>query len=59
MIEFNGDEIKITVSIGVSILAASDTRYEDLIARSDEALYDAKGSGRNCVKIRSNLSHCA
>ncbi len=59
VIEFNGDEIKITVSIGVSILAASDTRYEDLIARSDEALYDAKGSGRNCVKIRSNLSHCA
>ena len=59
VIEFNGDKIKITVSIGVSVLAACDTRYEDLIARSDDALYEAKGAGRNCVKTRTNLSHCA
>ena len=50
IIDFNGDDIKLTASLGVSILSSNDLRYEDLIARADEALYEAKAHGRNCVK---------
>ena len=39
---------KITVSIGISILKPADT-VEDFIMRADDALYKAKGSGRNRV----------
>ncbi|MGJ8690881.1 MAG: GGDEF domain-containing protein [Thalassotalea sp.] len=55
LIDFNGDEIKITASIGVAILCSSDLRYEDLIARTDEGLYEAKANGRNCVKSIGSL----
>ncbi len=46
--------LKCTVSIGVSMLEEkkSDTG-EKLLKRSDEALYQAKGSGRNKVVISS------
>ena len=59
IISFNGDDLKISASIGVSILAPSDKRYESLISRTDEALYEAKANGRNCVKILPSLSKCA
>ena len=39
----------ITVSVGISLLRASDTP-ETLIERADQALYRAKDSGRNNVK---------
>ncbi len=44
------DEVgKITCSFGVSCLAKEDT-LSDFISRVDEALYQAKRTGRNCVK---------
>ena len=42
----------ITVSMGVSSFKKGDTK-ESLIKRSDEALYDAKAGGRNCVAVSS------
>ena len=41
----------ITISAGVSHTESNSDRVEDLIRRADQALYDAKGKGRNCVVI--------
>lgn len=45
-----GEPIPVTVSVGVTHLTPDDT-MESLIKRADVALYDAKASGRNRVKI--------
>lgn len=46
---FESTPIKISVSVGVAKMQASDTRYEDLIARTDALMYQAKQKGRNTV----------
>jgi len=46
--ECGGQSINITVSMGISILEESDTQ-EDFFKRADDALYQAKESGRNQV----------
>ncbi len=40
-------EVRLTVSVGAATLTREDARIEDLLRRSDEALYAAKTSGRN------------
>ncbi|MCL2473295.1 MAG: sensor domain-containing diguanylate cyclase [Alphaproteobacteria bacterium] len=40
-----------TVSIGAAQLSAGDANFDDLIKRADEALYEAKNSGRNKVVV--------
>jgi len=47
---FDEHTIKVTVSIGMTSLSKEDD-LNSLIKRSDEALYSAKGAGRNCVII--------
>ncbi len=42
-------EISVTVSIGISVGGRLGDTAEGLIRRADEALYEAKRSGRNCV----------
>ncbi|MGN0167827.1 MAG: GGDEF domain-containing protein [Acetatifactor sp.] len=41
----------VTVSIGISMekLTCENLRYENLLLKADEALYQAKRAGRNCV----------
>ncbi|MEE3221066.1 MAG: GGDEF domain-containing protein, partial [Planctomycetota bacterium] len=46
---FRGDELHVTVSIGVAEAVASDTA-KDLVVHADECLYRAKEAGRNCVR---------
>ncbi len=46
----SGAELAMSVSIGVSMLADSDTP-ESLFARADQALYQAKDNGRNQVCV--------
>lgn len=41
--------IAVTISAGIAEYHAEMTRYEDLIKAADDALYQAKGSRRNCV----------
>jgi two-component system, cell cycle response regulator len=41
----------VTISIGISEFPASGAEMDDLIKRADEALYRAKGEGRNRVCI--------
>jgi len=43
--------VRVSISIGVSWFAPSDTTYEDVIKRSDEAMYRAKAEGKNCARI--------
>lgn len=44
------DDVQVSASIGVAELALSESSSE-LLKRADDALYDAKGSGRNRVII--------
>ena len=46
-----GDVIQFTVSLGVAELSESVSDIQALLCAADEALYEAKASGRNCVKV--------
>jgi diguanylate cyclase (GGDEF)-like protein len=50
----SGAELAMTVSIGVSVLADSDSPVS-LFARADQALYNAKRNGRNQVCVAEPL----
>jgi diguanylate cyclase (GGDEF)-like protein len=44
--------IKITISIGAATFPGKGIKsYEDLVDQADQALYNAKDKGRNCVVI--------
>jgi diguanylate cyclase (GGDEF)-like protein len=45
-----GNEIKVTISCGVSCYPEGVLTKEALFAAADRALYEAKSAGRNCVK---------
>ena len=42
--------LRVTVSVGSASLIAGETGSE-MLHRSDEALYDAKRGGRDCVRL--------
>lgn len=45
----NGEELKITVSLGVAVLGKNINSIAEMLKRADVALYEAKQSGRNRV----------
>jgi len=45
----NNININVTVSIGVTHLSNTRTSFDELYKAADEALYEAKNSGRNCI----------
>jgi diguanylate cyclase (GGDEF)-like protein len=47
---FEGEDIPITVSIGVSMMLDEALTPSEFIKRVDEKLYEAKSDGRNCVR---------
>ena len=47
---FGGHEVKITLSIGISLFPENGDTSKTLLKRADEALYLAKNSGRDCFK---------
>jgi diguanylate cyclase (GGDEF)-like protein len=47
----NNIEFNVTISIGITEYIQNET-IDKFIERTDEALYDAKKSGRNCIKIK-------
>jgi diguanylate cyclase (GGDEF)-like protein len=46
-----GNEVFVTVSIGVSLLPADTDRVEDLLKHADTAMYRAKEDGRNTLRF--------
>jgi len=48
-VAFGDRLIPLTVSIGLAVQLETDRSIEQILARADEALYRAKGSGRNRV----------
>lgn len=53
---FNGSAIRATASIGAAAWDGKES-LDILLARADKALYKAKKSGRNCVKISSQARY--
>jgi len=50
---FEGHEVSITTSIGATQLRASDASFDEIFARADKALYQAKADGRNKTRLIS------
>jgi diguanylate cyclase (GGDEF)-like protein len=50
-VSFEGQEIPISVSVGVCVLPAEECDTNDLMKNADAALYEAKASGRNCFRV--------
>lgn len=48
---FDASPVKISLSVGIAQSQHSDIMPNDLIARADAALYEAKKAGRDQVKI--------
>ena len=47
---FEGEEIPITVSVGVSTMSGEATTATEFIKSADVAMYKAKSDGRDCVR---------
>ncbi len=52
----SGDSVALTVSIGIAGLETEALSAEALVARADEALYIAKGQGRNRTRRYAQIS---
>jgi diguanylate cyclase (GGDEF)-like protein/PAS domain S-box-containing protein len=46
-------EVGVTASFGIASVESHTPDLETVIRLADEALYDAKNSGRNCIKVRA------
>lgn len=44
-------QLTISVSIGITTIENSDTGIDECLKRADNALYEAKNSGKDCVKV--------
>ncbi|HWQ36084.1 MAG TPA: diguanylate cyclase [Blastocatellia bacterium] len=48
-----GEDVRVTMSIGIAEFPTNGQTVEDVLKSADFALYRAKDSGRNCVKLAS------
>jgi diguanylate cyclase (GGDEF)-like protein/PAS domain S-box-containing protein len=48
-------DVRVTASFGVAIVDPTTCELEGALRLADEALYDAKSSGRNCMKSRASV----
>ena len=51
MTHYENNTLKVTVSIGVAVIQETDQNENELIKRADDALYSAKGNGRDQVVL--------
>jgi diguanylate cyclase (GGDEF)-like protein len=59
VLDGEGRRFSFTVSIGIALLAEGDGKPEDLLARADAALYEAKRAGRNRVELAPEAQRTA
>lgn len=52
-IEFEGQRLRLTTSLGIALFPLHGDNPEDLVARADAAMYQAKRSGKNGFRIYS------
>jgi len=50
-VQYREKRLKVTASFGVAERTASMVTHDHLLKAADVALYDAKKSGRNCVRV--------
>lgn len=50
LVDTEGERLRVTTSVGVAALAPEITDGQGLIAAADQALYQAKRDGKNCVR---------
>lgn len=50
-IEFEGRELTVTASFGVTAREPGDGNVDAIMRRADRALYEAKAAGRNCTAV--------
>lgn len=53
-LQLDGQEVPMTVSIGIAELTVKDAGPDDALNRADKALYRAKNGGRNRVEVESS-----
>ncbi|GAA5216905.1 GGDEF domain-containing protein [Corallincola platygyrae] len=52
-LDMNKQKIQVTISLGVSTLKSDCSTLTALMHAADDALYQAKGAGRNCTQVAS------
>ncbi|HJQ64280.1 MAG TPA: EAL domain-containing protein [Burkholderiales bacterium] len=54
--QFEGQSLRLTTSLGIAVFPEHADNVEDLVARADTAMYQAKDSGKNAWRVyRSDL----
>jgi diguanylate cyclase (GGDEF)-like protein/PAS domain S-box-containing protein len=48
---FGGREVRLTASLGIAIYPTHAFSGQEMVARADHAMYEAKASGRNCWQV--------
>ncbi|WP_125587849.1 GGDEF domain-containing protein [Companilactobacillus jidongensis] len=54
-LDYNGQELNIRVSFGVTELQETDTSFKDFFGRVDSYLYESKDSGRNRMTVENKI----
>ena len=58
-LDWQGQSVRATVSIGVAQNSSQSIGFASLLARADDALYAAKHAGRNCVRVAADPARVA
>ncbi len=51
-----GEDFQVTMSFGIAMYDRDAKKQEELVQKSDKALYRAKENGRNCVELYCDLA---
>ena len=54
VVQAGSHKVRFTTSVGVAECEPNDTSIEDVLSKADQALYDAKESGRDRVSVITN-----